>query len=78
MKRYRKDLIIVLLLALVCTCLLWHIQGFQDNGRYAEMSAWIGTSKTALTVVYDIGLMLLFAGALGLLFSRIIDIIDKK
>jgi hypothetical protein len=78
MKRYHKHLIIALLLALVCAGLLWHIQSFQDNGWYAEMNAWIGTSKTALAVVYDIGLMLLFAGALGLLFSRIIDIFDKK
>jgi|WetSurMetagenome_2_1015567.scaffolds.fasta_scaffold442256_2 hypothetical protein len=78
MKRYRKHLSIVLLLALVCAGLLWHIQSFQDNGRYAEMNDWIGTSKTALTVVYDIGLMLLLAGALGLLFSRIVNLIIKK
>jgi hypothetical protein len=78
MKKHKKNLIIILLSALVCAGLFWHIQTWQDSGRYADMNEFIGTSKVALTVLYDIGVMLLFAGALGLFFSKIIDTITKK
>jgi hypothetical protein len=78
MKKYKKSLVTILLLALVCAGLFWHIQTWQDSGRYADMNGYIGTSRVALTVIYDIGATLLFAGALGLLFSKIMDTITKK
>jgi hypothetical protein len=67
-----------MLSALVCAGLFWHIQAWQNAGRYGDMNLYIGTSRAVWTIIYDIGVMLLFAGALGLLFSKIIDTITKK
>lgn len=73
----KKHIIKTLLLALVITALFFHIQNWQDTGRYVLMDAYLGTGKAALTVSYDIGITLIFAGVLGMFFSQIIDIFLK-
>jgi hypothetical protein len=78
MRNHSKNLTLILILTFICAGLFWHVQTWQNSGRYADMNGYIGTSRVALTVVYDIGVTLLFAGSLGILFSKIIDTITKK
>ncbi len=78
MKMKAKKFIAIPLLAIVCAGILWHIQTWQNSGRYADMATFIGTPKAVIKVIYDIGIMILSAGTFGLFYSKIIDTISKK
>lgn len=58
-------------LAAICGLLTCHAVHWHSTGVYLEMFNWIGTSKGYLTVLYNLGIILVLGVTLGLLMERI-------
>ena len=69
---------VTLLLLLVCAILIWHMYSWQGSGLYQEMLAWTGTSRCALTVIYDMAITTVTALTLGIFFGRVTKIILRN
>jgi hypothetical protein len=76
-KRWR-DLIWLILLACVCGLIMWHVVSWHSNGTYLEMFQWIMTDKGYITVLYNLGLMVVFGLLLGLFMQRLTNFAGYK
>jgi hypothetical protein len=78
MRNSFKNLTLILILTFLCGGIFWHVQSWQNSGEYAEMITWTGTDRSWLTGIYDIGLMLVFAGVFGMLCGKLVDLVTKR
>lgn len=78
MNKRRKDTIWVAVLSSVCGLIIWHVVCWQSTGMYLRMFNWVGTDKTYIVVLYNLGLMLGLGAALGFLISKITDLIGYE
>jgi len=60
--------------SIICGLIIWHVVHWHSTGMYLEMFKWIGTGKGYITVLYNVGLMLVLGGALGSLMEKITDL----
>ena len=65
-------------LSIICGLIIWHVVQWYSTGMYLEMFSWIGTDKAYMTVLYNLGLMLVLGTVLGFLTEKITDIIGYK
>jgi len=75
MGKRNKDALWVAILSVVCGLIIWHVVYWQSTGMYREMFDWIGTDKTYVVVLYNLGLMSGFGFILGFLMRKITDLI---
>ena len=78
MEKRKKLVLETVALALVCGLLTWHAVSWHISGVYLEMFNWIGTSKGYLTTLYNAGIVLVLATALGLLMGRITRLLGYR
>ena len=78
MGQRKKAAIEAVALAAICGLLTWHAVHWHSSGVYLEMFNWIGTSKGYLTVLYNVGMMLVLGVTLGLLMERITRIFGYR
>jgi len=62
----------------ICVLIIWHAVHWHSTGLYLEMFNWIGNDKAYLTVLYNLGVMLVLGVSLGFLMERISDLIGYK
>ena len=62
-------------LVVICGSIIWHVIDWYSSGMYLEMAGWADTEKAYLTVLYDLGLIISWGLALGLLMKRITDLV---
>jgi len=75
----RKTTVIwVLILSIVCGLIVWHVIHWHSAGMYLEMFKWLQTGKGYITVLYNLGLMLVLGAVLGLLMQKITDLFGYK
>jgi hypothetical protein len=74
----RKAAISVAALSIVCGLIIWHAVQWHLNGMYLEMFDWLQTGRSYITVLYNLGLMLVLGISLGFLMDRITDLIGYE
>jgi len=65
-------------LFIICGLIIWHAVQWHSTGMYLDMFNWIGTSRAYVTVLYNLGLMVLLGAVLGLLMEKITDLLGYK
>lgn len=78
MSKRKKAAIWVAALSITCGLITWHAVQWHATGMYAEMFHWIETDRGYITVAYNLGLMLLVGAALGLLMTKITDLLGYE
>ena len=65
----------VAVLAVVCGLIVWHTIHWYTAGIHLEMFTWVGTDKAYMTVLYNLGLMLVLGAVLSFLMEKVADLI---
>jgi len=78
MSKKKKATIGVVILSIVCGLIIWHAVYWHSTGMYAKMFKWLQTGKGYLTVLYNLGLMLVLGTALGFLMQKITDLVGYE
>ncbi len=78
MSKRKKAAIQVTILLSVCGLIIWHAIHWHSAGMYLEMFRWLQTGKGYVTVLYNLGLMLVGGTALSLLMERIAELIGYE
>ena len=77
MKKVFEENSRLVLLAGICGVIIWHAFVWQSAGKYDEMYRRLDGGKAYLTVFYNLGLMLVFGLSLGLLTSRVMELLSS-
>ena len=78
MSKRKKAAIWVVALSIVCGLIIWHVVRWHSTGMYLELFEWLQTGKGYLTVLYNLGLMLVLGTVLGFLMEKITDLIGYE
>ena len=78
MSKRKKSAIWVAALFSVCGLIIWHVVRWYSTGMYLEMFEWLQTGKGYITVLYNLGLMLVLGAVLGYLMEKITDLIGYE
>ena len=62
-------------LSIVCGLIIWHTIHWYSTGMYIKLFDWIGEDRAYLTVLYNLGLIILLSVTLGLLMGKITDLL---
>lgn len=73
-----KAIIWVVALSVLCGLIIWHIIHWYSTGMYIELFDWIGESRAYLTVLYNLGSVILLSVTLGLLMGKITDLLGYE
>ncbi|MBA7712831.1 hypothetical protein ES703_121821 [subsurface metagenome] len=65
----------VVALSVICGLIIWHAVHWHFTGMYLEMFNWIGTDRAYMTVLYNLGLMVVLGALLGFLMEKITGLI---
>lgn len=74
MGKRKRAAIWVVVLALVCGLVIGHAVYWRSSGMYLAMFHWLRTGRGYLTVLYNLGLMLVLGALLGFLMQKIADL----
>ena len=74
----KKAAIQVVVLLLICGLVTWHVVYWHLSGIHLEMFQWLHTGRAGITVLYNLGLMLVLGITLGFLMERTTDVISYK
>jgi len=74
----KKDAIRLSVLSVICVLLTLHVIHWHSMGMYLKMFGWIGTGKTHMVVLYNLGLMLGLGTALGFLMNRVTGLMGHE
>jgi hypothetical protein len=75
MSQRKKAAIQVAALSIICGLIIWHVVQWHSTGMYLEMFRWLQTSRGYLTVLYNLGLMLVLGILLGFLMGKVTKLI---
>ena len=75
MSSRKKATIWIVVLILAVGVVIWHMITWHNNGRYLEMLQWIEAGKGYLTAFYNLVMMLVLGGLLGLVMVKITDLV---
>jgi len=78
MSKRKKAAIHVAALSIICGLIIWHAVHWHSTGIYLEMFNWIGSDKAYITVLYNLGLMLVLGAALGFLIEKITELVGYE
>lgn len=78
MDKRKQAAIHVAALSIICGLIVWHVVHWHSTGMYLEMFTWLQTGKGYITVLYNLGLMLVLGAALGFLMQKITDLIGYE
>ena len=75
MSKRKRTTIWVVVLFLIFGLLIWHAVHWYSTGMYLQMFNWLQTGRGYLTVLYNLGLMLVLGILLCFLIGKITDLI---
>jgi len=78
MSKRKRAAIQVAALSITCGLVIWHVVHWYSTGMYLQMFNWVGTDKAYMTVLYNLGLMLVLGTVLGFLMEKITDLIGYE
>jgi len=62
-------------LSITCGLIIWHVVHWHSTGMYLEMFYWVEAGRGYITVLYNLGLMLVMGAVLGFLMEKITDLV---
>jgi uncharacterized membrane protein len=65
-------------LSVVCGLIIWHIIHWYSTGMYIKLFDYIGEDRAYLTVLYNLGSIILLSVTLGLLMWKITDLLGHE
>jgi len=65
-------------LSIISGLIIWHAVHWHSTGMYLEMFNWLQIGRGYITVLYNLGLMLVLGAVLAFLMDRITDLIGYK
>jgi len=74
----KKAAIWVVALSILCGFIIWHVIHWYSIGMYIKLFDWTGENRVYLTVFYNLGLVILLSVTLGLLMSKITDLLGNE
>jgi len=74
----KKAIVQVTALTITCGLIFWHAVYWHSTGMYRQMLDWLPTGKAYLTVLYNLGLMLVTGTVLAFLVDAIATLITLK
>ena len=77
MSKTKRVTIWVVALFVIFGLLIWHAVHWYSTGMYLQMFNWLQTGRGYLTVLYNLGLMLVLGILLGVLMQKILDMIKR-
>ncbi len=77
MSKSKRAAIWVVALSIICGLIIWHAVYWHFTGMYLEMFNWLQAGRSYITVLYNLGLMLVLGVLLGFLMGKITDLIGK-
>ena len=78
MSKRKKDAIWLAVLSIACGLVIWHAICWYSTEFHLEMFQWLQTGRGYLTVLYNLGLMLVLGLLLGSIMIKITDLIGYK
>ena len=78
MSMRKRAAIWVVALSTICGLIIWHVVYWHSTGMYLEMFYWVEGGRGYITVLYNLGLMLVLGVVLGFLMEKITDLIGYK
>ncbi|MFC1912327.1 hypothetical protein ACFLXG_04155 [Chloroflexota bacterium] len=73
MGKKKKASVQLIILVIISSLIVWHAISWHSIGMYSEMLDWLQTCRGYLTVLYNLGLMLVLGITLGLFMEKITD-----
>ena len=74
----KKTIVWVAVLGVASGALVWHMVAWHQSGMHLEMFQWPGTGKGYLTALYNLAVMLVLGGLLGVLVDRIGALLRRR
>ena len=78
MSRRTKDITWVSVLSILCGLIIWHTIQWHSTGMYLQMFTWLGTDRGYITVLYNLGLMLVLSTVLAYLMEKFVSFISYE
>lgn len=70
-----RTVVWVMVLSVACGLVIWHAIDWYSSGMHAESYTWLQEGKGYLTVLYNLGLMLVLGVVLGILMGKVAALI---
>ena len=74
----KKTAIWVVVLSILCGFIIWHVIHWYSIEMYTELFNFVGENRAYLTVLYNLGLVILLSVTLGLLMCKITDLLGNE
>ena len=71
-----KDVLWITVLSAILGLMAWHVIHWHAVGMRLEMLSWVGTGEASMTVLYNLGLVVVLGTLLGFLMRKITDVIS--
>ena len=78
MSKRKKDAIWLVVFSIACSLIIWHAVYWHSTEFHLEMFQWLQIGRGYLTVLYNLGLMLVLGLLLGSMMIKITDLIGYK
>lgn len=65
-------------LSIICGLVIWHAVSWHSTGVYLQMFKWLATGRAYITVLYNLGLMLVLGVLLGVLMEKATDLMGYE
>lgn len=78
MSQRRKDAVWAIVLAILGGLLLWHVISWSTNGMYLRLYQWLDAGKGYITVLYNLGLMLVTGVILAFLTEKVLVLLGYR
>jgi len=78
MGKKKKAAIQAAILLSICGLIIWHVIHWHSTGMYSEMFNWLKTGRAFITVLYNLGLMLVLGVLLAFLMEKIANLIGYE
>jgi len=74
----KKDAMWLAVLSIACGLVIWHAVCWYSTEVHLEMYQWLPTGRGYLTVLYNLGLMLVLGVLLGFMMIKITNLIGNE
>ncbi len=78
MSMRKRAAIWVVTLSIICGLIIWHAVYWHSTGMYLEMFQWVEAGRGYITVLYNLGLMLVMAAVLGFLMEKLTELLWRQ
>ncbi len=75
MRKRKQAAIWVVVLSIISGLIVWNAVHWHSSGMYLQMFNWLQTGRGYISVLYNLGLMLVSGILLGFLIGKITDLI---